>query len=85
MEVVTDLAIISEKEAVPSNFVCIDFTADTSLFTNIIKPNFLEEKALKKKYLCARFTPRNDTLDALSELVILARSKKPPKGFTSAG
>lgn len=31
LEVVTDLAVISEKEAVPVNFVCIDFTADTSM------------------------------------------------------
>uniref|UniRef100_A0A915D4Y0 MABP domain-containing protein n=1 Tax=Ditylenchus dipsaci TaxID=166011 RepID=A0A915D4Y0_9BILA len=53
LEVITDLAIISEKEAVPSNFVCIDFTADT------------KEKALKKKFLSG--------------------SKKPPKGYTSAG
>jgi len=30
LEVVTDLAVISDKEAVPSSFVCIDFTADSS-------------------------------------------------------
>lgn len=31
LEVVIDLAVISDKEAVPSNFVCIDFTADSSM------------------------------------------------------
>lgn len=29
-EVITDIAVITEKEAVPTNFVCIDYTADSS-------------------------------------------------------
>ncbi|KAI1715789.1 multivesicular body subunit 12 domain-containing protein [Ditylenchus destructor] len=73
LELVTDVAIISDKEAVPSNFVCIDYTADT------------KERALKKRYLCVRLSPRNDTLDAVSDILILSKSKKPPKGYTIAG
>uniref|UniRef100_A0AC34F460 MABP domain-containing protein n=1 Tax=Panagrolaimus sp. ES5 TaxID=591445 RepID=A0AC34F460_9BILA len=73
LEVVTDLLIISEKEAIPANFISIDFTVDSN------------ERALRKKYLCARFTPRNDALDAITDLIVLARSKRPPKGYTSAG
>ncbi|KAI6172557.1 hypothetical protein M3Y98_00986300 [Aphelenchoides besseyi] len=72
-EVVTDLAIINEKEAVPTNFVCIDYTADT------------KERALRKKFICCRFTPRNDAIDAVTDLIVLNKSKRPPKGFTSAG
>jgi ESCRT-I complex subunit MVB12 len=73
LEVVTDLLIISEKEAIPANFISIDFTVDSN------------ERALRKKYLCARFTPRNDALDAITDIIVLARSKRPPKGYTSAG
>jgi ESCRT-I complex subunit MVB12 len=73
LEVVTDLLIISEKEAIPANFISIDFTVDSN------------ERALRKKYLCARFTPRNDALDAVTDIIVLARTKRPPKGYTEAG
>ncbi|KAL3115950.1 hypothetical protein niasHT_007250 [Heterodera trifolii] len=73
LEVLTDVAVISDKEAVPSSFVCLDFTVDT------------KERALKKKYLCARFTPRTDAIDAVTNLIVLARSRRPPKGYTLAG
>lgn len=35
--------------------------------------------------MCARFTPRNDALDAVTDIVIMSKSKRPPKGYTSAG
>lgn len=73
LEVLTDLAVISDKEAVPSSFICFDFTVDT------------KDKALKKKYLCARFTPRNDAVDAVTSIIILAKTKRPPKGYSQAG
>ncbi|CAD5216790.1 unnamed protein product [Bursaphelenchus xylophilus] len=72
-EVITDMAIITEKEAVPTNFVCIDYTADT------------KERALKKKFICVRFTPRSDALDALTDVIVQSKNRKPPKGYTSAG
>ncbi|KAH7716913.1 hypothetical protein AAVH_15690, partial [Aphelenchoides avenae] len=43
------------------------------------------ERALKKKYLCVRFAPRNDALDAVTDLIVLGKQKRPPKGYTSAG
>lgn len=84
---ITDLAIISEKEAVPTNFVCIDFTADTSKVLNFeeLILGFLEERALRKKFLCVRFTQRNDAIDALTDIIVLNKAKRPPKGFASAG
>jgi len=73
LEVVIDLAVISDKEAVPTSFVCIDFTADS------------KERALKKKFLCARFASRNDSLDAVTDVVVLAKSRRAPKSYTLAG
>lgn len=51
----------------------------------INKKIFTAERALRKKYLCARFTPRNDALDAITDIIVLARAKRPPKGYTDAG
>ncbi|KAE9555648.1 hypothetical protein FO519_001119 [Halicephalobus sp. NKZ332] len=73
LEVITDLLIISAREAIPANFISIDFTIDSN------------EKALRKKFLCARFTPRNNTLDAVTDIIVLNKSKRPPKGYSSAG
>lgn len=73
LEVLTDLAVISDKEAVPSSFICLDFTVDT------------KEKALKKKYLCARFTPRNQAIDAVSNIIVLGKTRRPPRGYSQAG
>jgi len=73
LEVVTDLLVINEREAIPAHFISIDYTVDSN------------EKALRKKFLCARFTPRNDALDAVTDIVILSRTKRPPRGYTSAG
>nr|CAD2198108.1 unnamed protein product [Meloidogyne enterolobii] len=73
LEVLTDLAVISDKEAVPSSFICLDFTVDT------------KERALKKKFLCARFSPRNEALDAVTNIIILGKTKRPPRGYSLAG
>lgn len=72
LEVLTDLAIVSDKAAVPTSFMSIDFTADT------------KERALRKKYLCARFSPRNTAVDAISDIIV-AKTKRPPMGYTLAG
>uniref|UniRef100_A0A914EM61 Multivesicular body subunit 12A n=1 Tax=Acrobeloides nanus TaxID=290746 RepID=A0A914EM61_9BILA len=72
-EVVNDIAIIEAKEAVPNGFTCVDFTADS------------KEKALRKKYFCVRFLPRNDAVDAVTDIIVLSKNKRPPKGYTSAG
>lgn len=45
----------------------------------------IDEKALRKKFLCARFTPRDDALDAVTDIIVLSKNKRPPKGYTSAG
>lgn len=45
----------------------------------------LEERALKKKFICVRFSQRNDAMDALTDIIVLNRNKRPPKGYVSAG
>lgn len=40
---------------------------------------------MKKKYICVRFTPRNDAIDAVSDIIVLNRNKRPPRGYTVAG
>ena len=45
----------------------------------------LGEKASRKKQLCVKLVPRDSTKDAISELIILSRSKRPPSGYTMVG
>ena len=45
----------------------------------------VEERALKKKFICVRFTQRNDAIDAVSDIIVLNRNKRPPRGYTTAG
>uniref|UniRef100_A0A7E4VYA9 MABP domain-containing protein n=1 Tax=Panagrellus redivivus TaxID=6233 RepID=A0A7E4VYA9_PANRE len=73
LEVVTDLLVINEKEAIPAHFISIDFTVDSN------------ERALRRKYLCARYSPRNDAIDAVTDIIVLGKTKRPPKGYSSAG
>jgi len=71
--VVADLALVNDKDIVPAGYVAIEYTTDT------------REKALRKKLLCVRTVPRETTVDAVSDLIILAKQKRPPQGFTLAG
>ena len=57
-----------------------------SLYINLLyEILFADEKALRKKFLCVRFTPRNDALDAITDIIVINKSKRPPKGYISAG
>lgn len=44
-----------------------------------------EEKALRKKYLCVRTVARDAVVDAVGEIVLLSKMRKPPKNYSSAG
>jgi len=71
--VVADIAITNAGDIVPSGFAAIEFCADT------------REKALRKKQLCIRTMPRESAVDAVNEVIVLAKIKKPPTGFSLAG
>lgn len=71
--VVADIAIVNEKDVVPPGFVPLEYTEDT------------REKSLRKKQLCVRSVSRDSAVDAVSDVIVLARTKKPPTGYTLAG
>ncbi|VDN60464.1 unnamed protein product [Dracunculus medinensis] len=71
--VVTDLCVVKDSDPIPMGFIAIDFTADS------------KEKALRKKYLCVRSVARDTVLDAVGEIILLSKQKKPPRNYSSAG
>lgn len=73
VSVVADVAVGNAGDVVPPGFTPILHTEDT------------REKALRKKQLSVRIVPRVSAVDAVSDLVLLARLKKPPQGYTLAG
>ncbi|VDD88688.1 unnamed protein product [Enterobius vermicularis] len=75
VHVVMDICIIKENDPVPSGFTAVDYTADSSK----------EEKSLRKKCLCIRTLPRENATDAVGEIIILNKTKKPPVNYSCAG
>uniref|UniRef100_A0A915BG89 Multivesicular body subunit 12A n=1 Tax=Parascaris univalens TaxID=6257 RepID=A0A915BG89_PARUN len=73
VQVVTDLCVVKDTDPIPMGFIAIDYTADS------------KEKSLRKKYLCVRSMSRDAVVDAIGEIVVLNRHKKPPRNFSSAG
>ncbi|VDM36395.1 unnamed protein product [Toxocara canis] len=73
VQVVTDLCVVKDTDPIPMGFIAIDYTADS------------KEKSLRKKYLCVRTMARDAVVDAVGEIVVLNRHKKPPRNFSSAG
>uniref|UniRef100_A0A915J7F5 Multivesicular body subunit 12A n=1 Tax=Romanomermis culicivorax TaxID=13658 RepID=A0A915J7F5_ROMCU len=71
--VIAEIALVNDKDHVPTGFTPIDYTIDT------------KEKALRKKILCIRSVPREFAVDAVSDFMILARQKRPPPLYTIAG
>jgi len=72
--VVVDLSVINEKDDVPNGFRCDEFTHDS------------KEKVLKKKKLAVKYTPLDASIKtAVTEIIILSKSKRPPMNFTLAG
>ena len=73
-DVLVDVVIINEKDAVPAGFTCVDYTIDT------------REKVVKKKTLCTRMMASSLTSDAVTELILLSKGqRKPPMGYTLVG
>lgn len=72
-EVLGDLVIQNEREIPPPGFRLIEKTIDTC------------EKATNKKQICIKMIPVSATTDAISEIIILSKSKRAPAGYTSAG
>lgn len=73
VQVITNLIIVRETDPIPHGYVAIDYTADS------------REKSLRKKYVCIRTEPRDRVVDAIGEIIILGKTKKVPRDYTSAG
>lgn len=71
--VLTDINIIGERDPPPEGFTILDFTLDT------------REKATPKRQICVKMVPRNNALDAIIELIILSRNRRPPNDYTLVG
>ncbi|VDN07109.1 unnamed protein product [Thelazia callipaeda] len=71
--VVTDLCVVKDSDPIPMGFIAIDYTADS------------KEKALRKKYLCVRTVARDAVVDAVGEIILLSKWRKPLKNYSSAG
>ncbi|MFH4978375.1 hypothetical protein AB6A40_005084 [Gnathostoma spinigerum] len=71
--VVVDICIVRDSDPIPNGFMAIDYTVDT------------KEKALRKRYLCVRSVARDTVVDAIGEILVLNKLKKPPRGYASAG
>lgn len=73
-DVLTDMALINERDELPFGFRAEDVTVDT------------KEKCLQKKVLCLKFTPASSTYTAITDVVVLSsRMRRPPIGYTLVG
>ncbi|CAH1401211.1 unnamed protein product [Nezara viridula] len=71
--IVEDIAIIGEKDMPPDGYGLIPKTMDT------------DAKAWKKRQICYKLTRRNLALSAVTDIILLSKSKKAPEGFSLAG
>ncbi|GMT33118.1 hypothetical protein PFISCL1PPCAC_24415 [Pristionchus fissidentatus] len=71
--VITDLTVTKESEPVPHGYIAVDYTADS------------KEKALRKRFLCVKTEPLESCVDAVTEIVVLNKAKRPPKDHSLAG
>ncbi|XP_052706776.1 multivesicular body subunit 12B-like [Crassostrea angulata] len=73
-DVLVDVTVIGDRDAIPAGFSCVDYTCDT------------REKAVRKKMLCVRYMSSDLTNDAICELILLTRGvRRPPNGYTLVG
>ncbi|KFD55196.1 hypothetical protein M514_03837 [Trichuris suis] len=71
--VVADICLINDKDKVPAEYEPIEWTYDT------------REKALRRKQICVKRLLRKRAIDAVCEISIFARQKKPPGNHYYAG
>lgn len=71
--IVEDIAIIGEKDMPPDGYGLIPKTMDT------------DAKAWKKRQICYKLSRRNLALSAVTDIILLSKSKKAPEGFSLAG
>jgi len=71
--VLTGLMVLSEKEVAPSGYSLLDRTIDSG------------DKACRKKLIYFKLSSRESTKEAITDIILLTKSKRAPEGYTLAG
>ncbi|XP_013778228.1 multivesicular body subunit 12B-like [Limulus polyphemus] len=71
-EVVESITVAGERE-LPPEWTALLYTQDS------------EQKAIRKKNLCYKLVSKDLVQEAVTDIIVLSKSKKPPPGFTLAG
>ncbi|XP_076326921.1 multivesicular body subunit 12B-like [Tachypleus tridentatus] len=71
-EVVQSITVVGERE-LPPDWTALLYTHDS------------EQKAIRKKNLCYKLVSKDLVQEAVTDIIVLSKSKNPPPGFTFAG
>ncbi|XP_025190683.1 multivesicular body subunit 12B [Melanaphis sacchari] len=71
--IVVNINIINEKECPPDGYCLIPRTIDS------------DQKAWRKRQLCYKLTRKSQAAYAITDIILLSRSKKAPDGFNLVG
>ncbi|XP_050424880.1 multivesicular body subunit 12B [Adelges cooleyi] len=71
--IVVNIVLINEKEGPPDGYCLISRTIDN------------DQKAWRKRQLCYKLSRRNLASHAITDIILLSRSKKAPDGFNYVG
>lgn len=52
---------------------------------DIVTGSFSGEKACRKKAISVKMTNRDTTVEAVTDIILLTKSKRPPEGYSLAG
>lgn len=90
--VIDSLCITNDKDAPPNGYVLLSKTYGTGKINNKFNENsfftylFLaEQKAWRKRQLSYRLSEKHSVFLAITDIIILSKTKKAPEGFTMAG
>lgn len=94
--VIDSLCITNEKDSPPNGYVLLSKTYGTGnllhflfSFCNSFQQNpfisFTEQRAWRKRQMCYRLSEKSSVFLAITDIIILSKSKKAPEGFTMAG
>lgn len=71
--VLVGIQILNEKDFPPTGYSLIERTVDSS------------EKASRKRTICVKLTNRDTTSEAVNDIVLLTKTKRPPEGYSLVG
>lgn len=72
-DVLAGIQILNEKDFPPTGYSLIERTVDSS------------EKASRKRTICIKTTDRDSTSEAVNDIILLTKTKRPPEGYSFVG